>query len=1277
MRYACPNAAREDSKVRVTASHIINWANTHAKATQTDLPRWIRRLCFDAEATKQLAFPAGDSSFVPGWDGVLSSERGNAWMPTGLSRWEIGCDQDVAAKAKRDYQKRTKQTLSDNRLASSFVFVTPRHWTKKNEWVAEQKAKAEWADVRVLDADDLEQWFEQTPSVALQFGEEIGLLGPGVESCSRHWRSWSQQCAPAITSDALLMDRTEVQLSLVAKIRDALSTPSVSHQLAIRADSTEEAAAFVVASILTAGDLADKTLVVTDADGWNYVEANLQLKIVVTASPEVALKPAIRAGLLVVVPHATGNLSGKSEAKEIVLVRPNIYEFEKALVATGIEESDAKRLAISTGRSWTVLRRQRATNLAIRDPVWLNVPQSGSLAMLCLFGTWNADTEADRNVVSRLADRPYEDIEGDLRQLARLNDAPLFRIGSVWKTKSPLELLGLFGERITRDQLDRFFAIAQEMLGAPDPQLELPDEERWQAQIHGMVHPFSGLLFDSVCDALIKLAVRGPEQPGLNALRIEERVASLVHGLLNDADGTRWLSLASQLPSLAEAAPDAFLGAVEKSLQQPDAPAMRLISETGGSGFGGRCWHAGLLWALETLAWDARRLARVALIFAKLSHEPIKGNWSNKPSRSLFGLFRSWLPQTAASLSDRIKVLDLLIGRDADAAFGVLEGLASPFGRQLATPAARPKWREDDAGAGNEAPDNEIRGMVAAAKERLFQLSKGNPPRIAALLQNSLLKNREEMPRALALMAPFTNPAATDKDREILRISLRKTIHWHRNYDKTSAADLDAWLRGVESCYAALAPVGLVSRYCWLFDSHWVELPSRECDDDIQARSDTVAQLRASALSELFNSMGMEGIEKLIAECTEPGTVGVALAGLEWEAIVLASWIVTQGGDYTPGSHVTWCIGGLLCATPSPKSGELLRAVLAIGDQRGWDGAKRARFLVLARSERETWQLAKESGPKTDEAYGQYVRPGHTQHGEDLSFVLQRFLEAKRPRSALQCCKYTPIQADPGLLFSALQQVLAGQESEGTIIDSWHLGKMLESLEKCSEIEKSGLIQLEFGLFPLLGYGEQETRAVTLYESIMSEPSLFAELISLIYRPRLQERREPLTEAARTASSHAWKILDACTRMPGTGTDGRIDIDAFTQFIDSVRDLCRQSDRLAVCDLTLGEILAHAPADENGTWPFSPARDVLERTELEDMRRGFGTGAFNKRGFTCRSPCDGGGQERDLATYYRGQAARVQYSHPNVAAMLEGVAKGYEHDGKREDDEANLRKEGF
>jgi hypothetical protein len=1260
--------------MRVTASHIVNWASTQAKEAQTDLPRWVRRLCFDPETTRQLSFPAGDSTYVPGWDGALFSESGDAWVPSGASRWEIGCDRNVLGKANGDYQKRTEQTSEAERSACTFVFVTPRRWAKKLDWVAEQCRKDEWSEVRAYDADDLEQWLEQKPAVALQFAEELGLSGWGVVSLSRYWDSWARQCRPPITPEALFMDRTQVFEALGEKILTTNPSSSSIHALVIRADSVEEAVAFTVASVMASGDLQDHAMVVTEPQGWRYVEANPQLRIAIAARTETALNPIMREKLRVIVPHATGDLVGKPEGDELVLERPNIYEFEKALVAIGMEESDAKRYALSTGRSWTVLRRQRAINPAIQLPPWLSTPQSASLPLLCLLGAWYADTAADRQVVERLAARPYEEIERDLRQLARFDDAPVLSIGAVWKAKSPLELLDQCGDRITSGQLDRFFAIAREMLSTPDPQLELPEDDRWMAQIHGKVHAHSGLLFESICDSLIKLAVRGSEQVGLQALDIEERVSGLIHDLLDKADGQRWLSLASYLPTLAEAAPDEFLHVVRSSLRMPDAPVTRLISESSGSGFGGRCWHSGLLWALETLSWAPRRLAPVALILAQLSHVPMRGNWGNKPSGSLFGLFRSWLPQTAASLPERIKVLNLLIDRDAEAAFRVLRKIAAG-GPQTAFPAHRPKWREDDAGSGRGVTYDEKHEMVDLAREKLLQLSEGNAPRIVSLLQKTRLRDREELPRVLALIEPLTLPTAKDEDREIIRIALRQIIHWHRNYDDAPASELNEWLSPAETSYELLVPQGLVTRHRWLFDSHWLDLPSRDLDDDSCERGDAITQRRILALTEIYQAQCMVGIENLIRVCAEPSTVGATLALVVWDDILWPDWLTTKGDDFSTGTPMSQCIAGFLQTLSVPASGELLQAVIGLSQQGAWRPEKLARALTLATPNQVTWQLVEACGPEVSAAYWQGVRLHHRGNDKDLGFVLERLLEAKRPLSALQYCQYCLEQTDPAQLFSALQQLLRGEVEEGLKLQSWHLEKMLGRLEEAGEIDKMALIHLEFGLFPLLQYG-REVKANALYEGIMSEPELFKELICLLYKPESGDREEP-TEASKAAAERAWNILHSCKRLPGTQPDESINGEVFYKFIKEARYLCNLADRPTMCDQTLGQILAHAPADEDGTWPFTLVRELLDSPELEEMRSGFYIGTLNKRGATSRSPWDGGDQERALATYFRDQARRVQYSYPVVATMLEGIAKSYERHGKREDIEANLRKESF
>jgi len=48
-----------------------------------------------------------------------------------------------------------------------------------------------------------------------------------------------------------------------------------------------------------------------------------------------------------------------------------------------------------------------------------------------LLGAWPEDNNADRQVVERLVDRPYEDIERELRKLVMRDDPPVLHIGEV------------------------------------------------------------------------------------------------------------------------------------------------------------------------------------------------------------------------------------------------------------------------------------------------------------------------------------------------------------------------------------------------------------------------------------------------------------------------------------------------------------------------------------------------------------------------------------------------------------------------------------------------------------------------------------------------------------------------------------------------------------------------------------------------------------------------------------------------------------------------------
>ena len=81
----------------------------------------------------------------------------------------------------------------------------------------------------------------------------------------------------------------------------------------------------------------------------------------------------------------------------------------------------------------------------------------------------------------------------------------------------------------------------------------------------------------------------------------------------------------------------------------------------------------------------------------------------------------------------------------------------------------------------------------------------------------------------------------------------------------------------------------------------------------------------------------MAGIQRLIAECGEPYTVGLALAGEEpGVAEDWSGWIIRHGGDFQPASPMSLCIGGLLRALPEPLTQTTLRAVLEYAAHDNW-----------------------------------------------------------------------------------------------------------------------------------------------------------------------------------------------------------------------------------------------------------------------------------------------------------------------------------------------------
>lgn len=1275
-------AARQSDKrakgirrVGLSAQLIADWSNT--REAQGLLPVVLRRLISRTASVTTIVMSGRDSISMTGWDGIVDASKATPWVPEGRSFWELGTGGRPKDKAELDYLKRTKSTPDEIRAVGTFVFVSSRIWREKERWAEHKRLVGDWKDVRAYDAIDLEQWLELSPATSIWLGEQLGMSGSGLVSVEEAWRIWSEQTNPPLTTGTMLANRAETEKRILQSVAGNQTT------IAVRADSVEEAVAFACACFLREeqSSLAARTVVVTQEEGWRFVDANSEIDIVIVARPELARERAPNEAIKVILPFAIsdrgafyrGRAASAADDGSITVDRLRPLEFEAALADIGIDRADAQRLSRLTSRSWTVFRRLRAKNDSIAKPLWSEHAASRVLSTVCLIGSWAGERAGDRAVVERIAGRPYDDVERELRVLATMDDAPVMAIGSVWRAKSPLELLHLVGERITREELDRFFATATTLLASPDPMFELPGKDRWQAELYKKGRDESGLVLDSICDSLIKLAVLGPDVDNLAIHAIATRVGALVRDLLNGADSERWLSLYRVLSELAEAAPTEFLNAVEKSLLEREPAVARLIQETGHSGIlGGRCWHADLLRALEILAWRPQDLPRVIEILVKLTKFPVEGNWMNTPANTLLSLFRSWLPQTSTSLEKRINLLDRVVLLNPDVGWKLLAGIALRWS-DTATPNARPKWRDDDAGAGYGVTRAEMYSMLKAAGARLVALAEGDATRLIELIKSLDQFDDQGRTEIFEMTSQYANEGRSDDDRALIRETLREYIVRCKKYGGRAPDQFAKDEATLEALHRKLEPHDLLARYAWLFNKSWLDV-REEDDENFEDSARRVQQMRIGALREMQAAGGIETIERFIDQVRQPSAVGIALSGVFVNPQGAADWISAHKAQLKLDAPIGKAITGLLTYSVHEYRSTVIANVTDIALV-SWSSADLTDFYLMCPSDRTTWQQLERTDQSIQTSYWSKVAPQVWGTApDDLNEFVRRLLAAKRPRAAFVATEAFSEKLDPQLLYQMLDGMLRIAEEGSHSSDEWHLARAFNILERAGILDEQKLASLEFAYVPALQFSDRGLKALGRW--IAKKPEVFVELLVAVYKAEHAPEPPEPTDQERNTALNAWTVLHQFNQIPGQKDDGSVDGEQLSAWVVEARRLCREVDRQGSGDGAIGRMLSVAGTGSDGIWPIEGVRDVLDGEDAEEIRSGFYIGALNERGVTSRTYDEGGLQERELAKKFQKYAVALSQTHPRLAETIGMIQKNYEDQARREDLDAKLRIEG-
>lgn len=1233
------------------------------------LPKLLLRLTYaTTEGIEHIEFPSEEATQLGGWDGIVKVTTGNEFIPDGQSGWEIGTNRDIKGKADSDYEKRKADPLGLVPTETTFVFVTPRRWGGKDKWVKARRAEGFWSDVRAYDADDLAVWLESAPGVHLWLSILIGKHPEGATDISNFWDDWADVTEPRISAELVVSGRQDEVDSIFSWLR---TDPS---SLAVQADSREEALAFFAAA-LERLPLAEResylarSILVEDIASWRHLTTSGQPLILIPLFDEREfVTRAVKQGHHVLI--SIGRDEPNSSAT-VTIPRLKRDHAKQALVAMGLSDEKADDLATLARRSLMALRRKLAISPEVQRPDWAKSAEARTLLPAMLVGGWNDTLAGDREVIAKLARKPYEEVNDRLARAANEPDPPVRRVGDVWLLASKEDSWALIGRYLTREDLENFESVVLDVLGQPDPGFDLPVDERYMANILGKSLPYSGLLREGLAETLALMGVRSDSLTFADATTGQERADRIVGRLLHKAntDWRVWASVAYHLPLLAEAAPSVFLDAVERGLSGESPVLLNIFSEGKNTLFSSSP-HTGLLWALETASWHPEYLGHATSLLAKLARLDPGGKLGNRPSSSLHEIFLCWHPQTTAGLDKRLSVLDLIREHESQVAWKLLNTLLPEAHGGVALPTAKPKWRE-------WAPDTPPQVTYA----ELFQAEREIVSRLLADAWNDgrrwkdlIFKvddvSKEQHDAIVEKLLTSDVGSFTDEDRLMIWDALQDVISRHREFPDAEWAMPKEMVDRLQQVYERFSPEDLISQRAWLFSRtpKLLNPPKR----DWRERHEALETAKLEAVRELNANGGLPVLLVFATKVDHPGDVGFTVGrselfdGEEDNLLGRKLASATESENLFARGFVTGRFGS--------RGWEWVDSKLASDSASAWSPEQRADFMASLSFEPRTWDLLEAMDDETKRLYWSRAPAFGLPNRNNSERAALKLIEYGRPHVAIDFIALYTDEEGPAVPFPVIAQALESLLEilhEGPIDLSsigYDITRLLSRLTESNEIDESRVAALEWAYLPIIqNYG----RPKVLHRELSRNPEFFAEVVSLVYRGKDEERGE-VTEEGTARARLGYELLHSWRGGPGFQEDGSVKSNELRDWVNRARQLLKERGREIIGDQTIGGALVYTPPDLDGAWPHTTVRSLIEELGSEQLERGIEIGVYNSRGVFMKSPTAGGEQERQIAEKYQGYANQVADRWPRTAAMLRRIARSYISDARREDINAEL-----
>ena len=791
------------------------------------LPEIIKRLinCSGAEVDS-LRIPDGDDVWASGYDGIVSVKVESRHIAAGKSVWEFGCSSDSLAKIESDFEKRTENSLGIDKANTTFYLVVPKIWAYAkaiSEWEAEHHE--EWKKVIVYDAAILCDWINSEPAVSAWLFEiyDKGTRRIEISSVSRAWRDFSKWTNPAFTYVMFAEGREEQKAQLMAHCKER-------QICCVRADTQIDAYGFCLATLMQSADLFDAAIVVQNEDTYHRLCASCKGNIFLLTFPYYGSIPEGNTTIF-----CTSREMPK-RPKEIALPPLWKSQFIRALCDMGISHTGAEELYISThGNLWPLIRKIPGSYVCAK-PQWVDFSNIELLRPLVLLRHYCITKESDQQLIAKLANVNYSEIERQYAKLSKLEDSPIKRIGERYLIVNREEAWNVLGIDISDEPSKCMFDEIKQLVNRID-------SVNWLEQ-QTITSRFHQLLMNYIFFAETEADQR----------IIDEQMKTLLDSF-GGADSSKLLL--GELATIAEAAPVLTIAFIEHLI---DTQLCEIILSQ----------YQDVLHALDVLAEIDDTCVRAGTAIFRICKQSFNAAASTAAREHLLNVLCLWSGHTALTLEQKKKLIFRDISDDPEwgipFAIDLISKDSVTYGSRFGKVARKTTYDLDELNAVYQ----EIASSLFCSAIELKRLD---------WLEKILADHRSFDPEIL------TNSAeqflASDYCPEALlplHFQLRDEVFLCEQYEDAWGKDHINGLVCWRDCTLTSDPIGKVAwKFYKYYRAPFEELLVKEDPYD-EEYMQTVERLRTEQFEKLRAEHGINGILKLLAYMDDDSAWGVFLS---------------------------------------------------------------------------------------------------------------------------------------------------------------------------------------------------------------------------------------------------------------------------------------------------------------------------------------------------------------------------------------------------------------